>query len=187
MGRFLTGVLLSECLALWVEGAYKFGVHSAPKSFAIAIPLYFLYLCALHGLLQIAQKRKAFWLIGIAIGGITGLALEWFVVGNSPWNQPQVFQTGQFLFHGAYPILGYLLARTPAPTHLKHQLVWYMSAATVLLLMGLLFRHPHASKLWFLFVPLIVFAGLYSFIYRLGTVAPSLRQAQQTSCESPVS
>ena len=28
--------------------------------------------------------------------------------GNSPWNKPAVFQAGQFLFHGAYPILGYL-------------------------------------------------------------------------------
>lgn len=187
MGRFLNGVLLSECLALWVEGAYKFGVHSAPKGFALAIPLYFLYLCALHGILGKFQHTKAFWLIGVAIGGFTGLALEWFVVGNAPWSKPQVFQTGQFLFHGAYPILGYLLVRTPVPKPLKHQLIWYMITATGLLLMGLLFRHSHASKLWFLFVPLIVFAGLYSFIYRLGTVAPSLRQIQRASCESSVS
>ncbi|MEX2493333.1 MAG: hypothetical protein WD425_16395 [Nitrospirales bacterium] len=84
-----------------------------PKGFFIAIPLYFLYLCALHLFFGLIKNRRGFWLLGIVIGGCAGLFMEWFLVGNSPWQQPAVFQSAQFLFHGAYPIFGWLLVNTP--------------------------------------------------------------------------
>jgi hypothetical protein len=61
---------------------YKFGVNFTPKPFFIAIPLYFIYLCALHRVFSEFKERRWFWLTGVAIGGITGLLLEWFLPGE---------------------------------------------------------------------------------------------------------
>ena len=168
--RFLKGVILAELLALWVEFFYKFGVKYFPKGFLMAIPLYFLYLCALHGIFHRLKGRPYFWVIGIAIGGIGGLVLEWFLVGNSPWKQPAVFQSGQFVFHGAYPILGYLLIHTQVPRSLWNRVFAYMTIISALTAIGFFFDDPNLRKLWLLFLPLVAFVGLYYFIYRLRTI-----------------
>jgi len=170
--RFFKGVLLAEILVLWVEFFYKFGVKFTPKPFFIAIPLYFIYLCALHGVFSIFKEKRWLWLMGITIGGVTGLLLEWFLVGNSPWNKPAVFQLGQFLFHGAYPILGYLLVNTSIPELLRNRLVFYMVAASGITSIGFFLSDLNLRKLWLLSLPLVVYVGLYYFIYRLGASKP---------------
>ncbi len=166
--RFFKGVVISELLALWVEFFYKFGVKFFPKGFFIAIPLYFIYLCVLHGVFGLLKEKRFLWLIGITIGGIAGLLLEWFLVGNSPWNKPAVFQSGQLLFHGAYPILGYLFAHTIVPDQLWKRLFAYLMVTTGITSIGFLLSDPNLRKLWLLFLPLMAFGGLYYFIYRLG-------------------
>ena len=165
--RFFKGVLISEIFVLWVEFFYKFGVTDNPKAFFIAIPLYFLYLCALHLIFKIFKEGSWLGVSGILIGGVTGLFLEWFLVGNSPWNKPTAFQFGQFLYHGAYPILGYLLAHTSIPARLRHHLVYYMVAASGITSIGFFLTNLNLRKLWLLILPLMVYLGLYYFIYRL--------------------
>ncbi len=172
MLQFLKGVFISELFVLWVEGCYKFGVNYHLEAFFIAIPLYFFYLCGLHGLFGVFKKSRFFMVIGIALGGSAGLLMEWFLVGNAPWSKPSVYQTGQFLFHGAYPILGYLLAHAPVPSRFWPHILKYMGLATIIVVLGNFFENPHLRKLWFLFLPLVVFAGLYYFIYRLATAPP---------------
>ncbi|MGD9851634.1 MAG: hypothetical protein AB7T38_10220 [Nitrospirales bacterium] len=169
MFRFFKGVVIAELFALWVEIFYKFGVHYYPKGFFMAVPLYFMFLCLLHCLFSHLRKKPLFRLMGIAIGGVAGLMIEWFLVGNSPWNKPGVFQSGQLLFHGAYPILGYLLGHFPVPEPLRNRLVFYMLVATGMTAFGFLFSNPNLRKLWFLFLPLVAFVGLYYFIYQLGS------------------
>lgn len=168
--QFLKGVVISELLALWVEVFYKFGVKFFPKGFFIAIPLYFLYLCVLHGIFHRLRGRRNLWVMGIAIGGIAGLLLEWFLVGNSPWNKPAVLQSGQLLFHGVYPILGYLLAHSVISDSLRRYFLKYMMAASGITTIGFAWSNPHLQKLWLLFLPLFAFAGLYFFIYQLRIV-----------------
>lgn len=168
--RFIKGVVISELLALWVEFFYKFGVKFFPKGFFIAIPLYFIYLCMLHGVFGMLKEKRFLWLIGIAIGGIAGLMLEWFLVGNSPWNKPAVFQSGQLLFHGAYPILGYLLAHSVVASRLRNRLLTYMMITSSITSIGFFVGDPNLRKLWLLFLPLVAFVGLYYFIYQLGTL-----------------
>ncbi len=168
--QFFKGVVISELLALWVEFFYKFGVKYFPKGFFIAIPLYFLYLCGLHKIFGRFQEKRFLWVIGIAIGSIAGLLLEWFLVGNSPWNKPAVFQSGQLVFHGAYPILGFLLVHTVVPVRLRNQLLAYMVTISGITAIGFSFSDPNLRKLWLLFLPLVAFLGLYYFIYRLRIV-----------------
>lgn len=135
----------------------------------MAIPLYFIYLCLLHRLFSHFREKPRFRFIGIAIGGVAGLMMEWFLVGNSPWNKPAVFQSGQILFHGAYPLLGYLLVHFPVPKPLRNRLLFYMVVATGMTAFGFFFSDPNLRKLWFLFLPLVAFVGLYYFIYQLRT------------------
>ena len=170
--QFIKGVLISELLALWVEFFYKFGVKYFPKGFLLAIPIYFVYLCGLHGIFRRFKEKRSLWLIGIVMGGIAGLLLEWFLVGNSPWNKPAVFQSGQFVFHGAYPILGYLLVRTHIPKALRNRLFSYMVIISGITSVGFFFANPDLRKLWLLFLPLLAFVGLYYFIYRLRAFQP---------------
>ena len=169
MLQFFKGVLVAELFALWVEFFYSFGIKEQPNHFFIAIPVYFVYLCALHRVFLIFRGRRLLWLIGIASGGIAGLLMEWFLVGNSPWKHPEVFQSGQFLVHGAYPILGYLLVSTPDTSPLRNRLICYMMAASGITSVGFAFGNSNLQKLWFIFLPLVVFVGLYYFIFRLGT------------------
>ena len=167
---FFKGVILAELFALWMEFFYKFGVKYNPKGFLIALPLYFLYLCGLHRVFGMFKEQRYLWIIGIAIGGIAGLMVEWFLVGNSPWNNPTAFQSGQFLVHGAYPILGYLLVHTHVPKPLRNHLFSYMAITSGITAIGFFIGNPDLRKLWLLFLPLIAFVGLYYFIYRLGTL-----------------
>ena len=169
MLKFVKGVLIAELFALWVECFYKFGVHYHPKGFLMAVPLYLIYLCGLHLLFSYLRENRYFWLMGIAIGGIAGLTIEWFLVGNSPWNKPAVFQSGQVLFHGAYPVLGYLLVQVPVSHRLRNWIVLYMAGATAMTGFGFFFSDPHLRKLWLLFLPLATFVGLYYFIYQLAS------------------
>ncbi len=165
--KFLKGVCLSELFILWVEFFYKFGVNDSPKPFFIAIPFYFIYLSFLHALFRTIDKHHRFWLFAILIGGTTGLMLEWFLVGNSPWNNPKALQVGQFLFHGVYPILGYLLVHGSVPRALRHRLTWYLVIATGFTSVGFLFSNLNLHKLWLLGLPLLGYVGLYYFIYQL--------------------
>ena len=169
MRQLFTEVLISELFILWVEGSYKFGVTYHPEAFFIAIPLYFSTFGDLYGLCRVFKESRLLVSMGIPLGGGAGLLLEWFLVGNSPWNNPAVFQTGQFLFHRAYPIQGYLLAHGPVPRLLWNRLMKVMGMATVIVVIGYFLGNPNLRKLWFLFLPLIVYVGLYYFIYTLGT------------------
>lgn len=168
--RFFKGLVIAEIFALWVEFFYKFGVKYYPKGFLLAIPIYFIYLFGLHCIFGMYKEKRYLWIIGIVIGGVAGLLVEWFLVGNSPWDKPTVFQSGQFVFHGAYPILGYLLAHTRVPDQLRIRLFYYLVITSGITSIGFFFNDPNLRKLWLLFFPLVVFVGLYYFIYRLGTL-----------------
>ena len=171
MCRFLSGVLVSEMLALWVEFFYKFGAKLNVSGFVIAIPFYFVLLCILHAIFSKLKGIRYHSLICFAIGGMTGLAIEWFVVGNSPWQNPNALQSGQFLFHAVYPILGYLIVRRFHGKKLREYLLIYLFVASVVTAIGFGMLNP-MRMLWFIFLPLIAYCGLMYFVYRFATFTP---------------
>lgn len=171
MWRFLTGVLVSELLALWVEFFYKFGAKLNASGFFIAIPFYFFLLCILHAIFSKLAGIRFHTLVCLSIGGMAGLAIEWFVVGNSPWQNPNVLQSGQFLFHAVYPILGYLIVRTLVSKRLRGHLLTYLLVASVVTAVGFGMVNP-MRMLWFIFLPLIAYGGLMYFVYRFATFMP---------------
>ena len=167
MRQFLTGVLVSELFALWVEFFYKFGVKFNPKGFFIAIPLYFLFLCFLHKLFAKLEGIRFHRLICTMIGGVFGLLVEWTLVGNSPSGNPNALQWAQFVFHAVYPILGYLLVRVELSASFKRTLRRYLVIATIMTSIGFVMSNPNLRLLWLLFLPVITYLGLFYFIYTL--------------------
>ncbi len=165
MRRFLAGVAVSEALALWVEFFYKFGMTSNVRGFLISIPFYFVLLCILHGIFLNLEGRRFHTAICALIGGVSGLMVEWFIVGNSPWQNPRAIQSGQFVFHAVYPILGYLVVRRPSEGRLQRRLLFYLGFFSVLTGLGFFMPHP-AGFMWLLFLPLIAYWGLFFFVYR---------------------
>ena len=166
------GVLVSEMFALWLEFFYKFGIEWNITGFLISIPIYFVFLCLLHYGFSRLEGMWRHRLACFIIGGIGGLLIEWFLVGNSPWNNPKVIQSAQFLFHAVYPLLGYLLVRVPCAS--QTALRRYMLICTVLTSIAFLFPVSPLRSLWFLFCPLLTFCGLCYFLYRL-SVLPAKR------------
>jgi len=165
--KFFAGVLWSELFALWLEFFYKFGVTHNPKGFAIAIPLYFFFLWGLHALFATLEGMSRHRLVCTIIGGLAGLAVEWFLVGNSPWRNPKALQSAQFLFHAVYPVLGYLLVRAPEARTVRRPLLLYMTIASIVSALGFAMENPNWGKLWFIFLPILPFLGLLYFVYRL--------------------
>lgn len=183
--RFLAGVALSELFALWLEFFYKFGFTYNPKGFAVAIPLYFVFLWGLHRVFSRLEGISRHRLVCTIIGGLAGLAVEWFLVGNSPWRNPKALQSAQFLFHAVYPILGYLLVRAPEARAVRHPLVLYMTIASIVTALGFAMKNPNVGKLWFIFLPIFSFAGLLYFIYRLAGIRSSHPPNSESTAEHP--
>ena len=167
MKTFLRGVVISEVFALWLEVFYKFGVKVNVLAFVAAIPIYFIYLCGLHWLFGRIEGRALATLIGFVIGGVSGLLIEWFLVGNSPWGNSNAIQSAQLLFHAVYPVLGYRWARSRKGISVKRHIVRYMLLASLVTVAGFLFSAGPLPKLWFIFLPVIAYVGLAYFVYRL--------------------
>ncbi len=167
----MAGVLVSETLALWVEVFFKFGAQLNPTGFGFAIPFYFVVLCLLHGLFSQMEGMRFHSTVCFIIGGVTGLAIEWFIVGNSPWQKPNALQSGQFLFHAVYPILGYLIVRTLHCKKLRSTLFVYLLLASLMTSIGFGMENP-MRLLWFIFLPLVAYVGLGYFVYRFAIMRP---------------
>ncbi|MEX2608176.1 MAG: hypothetical protein WD708_12605 [Kiritimatiellia bacterium] len=50
-------------------------------------------------------------LLQVAIFGTTGLMIEWFLIGNSPWGNPLASQTGMFAFWSAMVVVPFVYLR----------------------------------------------------------------------------
>ncbi|MCS6994185.1 MAG: hypothetical protein N2117_12965 [Anaerolineales bacterium] len=49
-------------------------------------------------LLTTLRNRPRFILVYTGLFGLTGLMVEWFLIGNSPWGNPQASQPGMFAY-----------------------------------------------------------------------------------------
>ena len=170
MLKFLTGVLISEIFALWIEFFYKFGATDNPKAFYIAIPIYFVYIFLLHLTFSKLYKLSygAFFLI--LTGGVFGLLIEWYMLGNSPSGNPNASQLGMFIIHSTYPALGFVLVRNYFKKGLIKKLFYYMLVSTLLVSMGYLVQNNFYRFVWFIYSPIVLYIGLYYFIFSFSRV-----------------
>ena len=159
MAQVLVAAAVSVFLAQWLEFWYRFGAESRPDLFWGAFFPNTLIAVAFHTLLRLAPALPVpVWLI---LGAAPGMALEWFVIGNSPWGNPQASQLGMFVFHASWPIWGRVF--DPAvfnPRQRRAALIW-TAVWTAALPAGFLIGAADGRFAFFLLVPLGFYAGLF--------------------------
>jgi hypothetical protein len=161
--RGVTAVILatfaSVFLAEWLEIWYRFGATHAPELFVGALFPYTLMALAFHALLQVLP-RWPLW-VWLLIGAIPGMALEWVIIGNSPWGNPQASQLGMVLFHGAWPIWGRIFDRRWFRPDQRRAGLQAMGLATLALLPGFLIAAPDWRFAFFIWLPLLPYVALW--------------------------
>lgn len=85
-------------------------------------------------LLTTLRKRPKFILGYTGFFGLTGLMVEWFLIGNSPWGNPDASQIGMFAYWACMALvpLAFLLQNRP----LQHFIVRYGLVYVILVLLG---------------------------------------------------
>lgn len=153
--RILVAVLVSVLLAQWLELWYRTGAEWTPGVLVGSGLVYLLMMVPFHiavSLLPRAPERM--WLV---IGCVPGMALEWFVIGNSPWGNPDALQSGMFVFHGTYPIWGRMFDPAFFGPRRRRAALIALAVFSVVSAGGYLIPDGMARFGFFLFVPL----GLY--------------------------
>ncbi|MCX7609813.1 MAG: DUF5696 domain-containing protein [Anaerolineales bacterium] len=102
MKTFLRFLLLGLLTAAVGEWQFSVFLRSDLRNFFGSLGFNALYLTGVYLLtrpmLSLLRKRLAFLPLYTALFGFTGLMVEWFLIGNSPWGNPQASQVGMFAY-----------------------------------------------------------------------------------------
>lgn len=153
MIKIFKRVGISILFALWLEFFYKFGATLDVHNFVGSIFVYFIYLMMLHSLCFKADAKKHL-LLFLCLFGFIGLMAEWFIIGNSPWQNPNAFQVGMFVFHAVYPALGILFFMGEETFIYKKRVVKVFVIFTICSMLGFLFTNLDLRFAWFIWIPL---------------------------------
>lgn len=87
--------------------------------------------------LKAFRERPAFIMLYTAIFGLAGLMVEWFLIGNSPWGNPDASQVGMFAYWSCMALIPliFVLEHRPVQTFVVRYALVYI----VLVLSGQLF------------------------------------------------
>lgn len=160
----LKKVCVSLFLALWLEFFYKFGATNDIDNFIGSIPIYFIYLTLLNIAVTKLQLHKKL-IMCFFIYGIIGLAAEWFIIGNSPWANPEAFQIGMFVFHATYPVLGIILSSTTKYFKERKFCLTTFSFFTILIPIGFFISNYGLRFAWFIWLPLVPYFICFAMIF----------------------
>jgi hypothetical protein len=156
--RVLTATAVSVFLAQWLEGWYRFAATDDPQAFYGAFLPYILIGVAFHTLIERIPGLSARLLL--LIGALPGMALEWFVIGNSPWGNPEALQVGMLVFHGTYPLWGRVFDDRWFGPRQRRAGILLLVGSTVGLAPGLLIGHSDVRFVFFVLLPLLFYAAL---------------------------
>ena len=159
LGQILFATAVSVALAQWLELWYRFGATHEPQLFWGAFAPYTLIALAFHAALQVLPRAPV-WL-WLALGCLPGMALEWVVIGNAPWDNPDALQGAMVLFHGAWPLWGRMFDGAWFDARQRRAALWVLGGATLALLPGFLIPDPDWRYAFFLLLPLPVYAALW--------------------------
>ncbi len=77
-------------------------INQIPGGFRGAMVVYCVLLAIGYGIQKLIDRlirdERVRNVVCIILFGILGLALEWFVIGNSPWQNPDAIQWGMFVY-----------------------------------------------------------------------------------------
>lgn len=86
--------------------------------------------------LRLLPRRVAF-LVGAALAAVGGLAVEWFLIGNSPWGNPDASQVGMAAYWAGMVLVPWLLIDPdPRLCALKRAIGFYALGYVALVALG---------------------------------------------------
>ncbi len=150
--RYFKFVSISLFFAMWLEFFYKFGATYDPDNFIGAIFVYFIYLSIIYFL--IIRKFHSRVKTLLLVFGFLGLMAEWFLIGNSPWGNPQAFQLGMFVFHAVYPICAISFVYEDSLKRIRKYVLRIFAIFSVLCGLCFLINHSDLKFAAFIWLPL---------------------------------
>lgn len=110
-------------------------------------------------LLTTLRNRPKFILLYTGFFGLTGLMVEWFLIGNSPWGNPDASQVGMFAYWACMALvpLAFLLQNRP----LQHFILRYGLVYLVSILLGqFLIPSPNWRFAFHIYAVILGYLGL---------------------------
>jgi hypothetical protein len=158
MRQWVIAVVVSVLLAEWLEFWYRFGATWDPQVFWGALAPYTLMMMAFHAAIAWAPRWPR-W-VWLGIGCLPGMSLEWFVIGNSPWGNPDAWQLGQLAFHATYPLWGRMFDPDWFGPRQRRLALILLALFSVAVAPGFLITHPDVQFMFFIFAPLPFYFAL---------------------------
>lgn len=116
MKNYFQFVIVGLIFFAVMEFAFSVQIRGDIDNFIGSIFINFFYFSLAYGLIkllfkfqEISYKKDIFLFIFF---GIIGLLIEWFLIGNSPWGNPQASQITMFMYWGGGVLFSKLLLET---------------------------------------------------------------------------
>jgi len=186
MKRYIPLVATGSAVALIGEFVFNILVTGNYSNFLFTLFYYPIFLMLFYPLAGrfVAFERMTVrsFVILYFIGGVYGLALEWFVIGNSPWGNPQAFQSGQWSFHIAYILipLCYLYGAAITRRTIKWMFAIYFAVSLLIF-----FATPAAFHLGLEVIWLSIFYIFLHIVYFIH-IQRTLRRAERSPVQKMI-
>lgn len=171
MKRFLLTLCLGSLFATLGEYLFCVLVRQSVPDYLFTLAAYPFILALSYGPLRWIERRMPTPLSAdlavYAVAGLVGLAIEWFIIGNSPWANPDANDLGMFAYWATVLAMPRLLLdrRTYLRPVRRAAAVAFAAFSAGALLIGLL--TPQALRLFVLvWVVVIGYAGMNLFFLR---------------------
>ena len=170
MKKFLTFVAIGSLVALVVEFQFNLLATHNPGNFIFTLFFYPLYLSVVYQVSSWLDSNRAGFmsdLLYYLFFGLLGLAFEWFVIGNSPWGNPEASNIGMWAFWVAVALVPRIMTRQAAEFKaVKKGLVYYLGtysvASTIMALML-----PEGFRLfWIVVIHMVAYIGFHLFYWQ---------------------
>ena len=142
------------------------------RTLFILVPIFMAFGYLIHLLIKKALKNHFIGnILYFLFFGFFGLAIEWFLIGNSPWANPNAIQFAMFLYwSGLYFMPLIMLNQNPYFNKLKSNLLKFYAVYSLLLLIFSLVASPrvvtYLTPLIWALVYLIINIFYIPYIYK---------------------
>ncbi len=137
MIRYLRFVLLGLLTVAIGEWQFSVFLRNDLDNFIGSVVFNALYLSGAYLvtriLLATLHNRPWFILVYTALSGASGLMVEWFLIGNSPWGNPDASQPGMFAYWACMTLvpLVFLLEKRALQTFILRYGLVYIALALI--------------------------------------------------------
>ncbi len=138
MIRFTRFILLGLLTAAIGEWQFSVFLRDDLDNFSGSLVFNTLYMTGVYLvtrlLLTVLRNRSKFILFYTVFFGLSGLMVEWFLIGNSPWGNPDASQVGMFAYWACMALVPLMfLLEKPS---LQNFILRYSLAYIALVLLG---------------------------------------------------